>query len=149
MEKSKDLWGELETNPQITNPYTILKAQAKYLGNKTKNVIEAYVEAMEGKKVMQRKKLLPDSKLNSLGKAELPKSYIFGCTFYIVAPFLNNFTSSLLSVYYNQDGFPCALEYKREVFEISDQEHFEKELLRIFSSGETQKLIQILIAQSS
>jgi hypothetical protein len=97
MNTVNSLWPEELVKEDVVTPFTILKQQAIYLGDKTKNIVIA--------EVVPEGFITPQDKMrqnNSLETTPLKQNGL-RYNFYLVAPFLGNLRYLVLSVV--QPGF--------------------------------------------
>ncbi|MBC8042593.1 MAG: hypothetical protein IAF08_04030 [Rhizobacter sp.] len=138
--EKQNLWPKdiVDTSDLVT-PVSILKEQASLLGEQTQNLVEAKVET------------------SSITNGQLMH------VFYLVAPALDNYKYRLFTIYHGVELYPLDLVDPEEkiFFDPSDhtviaqtsrpvksQEELLERLRHIFSSPQTKKVINALIAQS-
>ena len=126
----ENLWPDLPKALSIRPPAFILKEQAKFLGERTKNILVGEVRSVPA-----------TSSDNDLGFA-----------FYIVAPALNNYRLMLFQIEYKMsEMYPLLVMpffNNLPIYEIENEFAFRKLLAGIFRNEKTVKAIQSLLAQS-
>ena len=121
---TQNLWPEFPFDNLIRSPKFILEEQANFLAKNTKNLLTANVKTHTGY----------DGRLEHI--------------FEIIAPALDNYKYSLFTI--NQKDiflYPCRLEGE-SAYSINTEEDLISKLKEIFSSAETQKIINSLMSQS-
>ena len=122
--EDKDLWPDFENIPFVRGPIAILAEQAKFLSDKTKNILLADVRHTN----------------NTNGKITVQ--------FNITAPLLNNYSYSLLYLEYDIFSYPCTIYFNGNRSEISDEKSLTTNLQSIFSNEITKRVIGSLLGQS-
>jgi hypothetical protein len=125
--ENKDLWPSFEDLPKFTSPRTILAEQARFLEQKTKNVLT--VELTSGR-----------------SKVKAGKLYTF---FKIVAPLINNYSYQLFTLYHDAFLYPCEIKFRDKYIECSTEESLKKNLEIIFNDKDTIKVVSSLLSQSA
>jgi len=119
----ENLWPDFTSDEIVRSPKTILREQASFLGQRTKNILTGNI---------------------STGTYRGQFSH----NFQIVAPKLNNYTYTLFTIVdENIFGFPCKFQSENS-FSIKTEEELLERLRVIFSSDDTKKVINSLISQS-
>ena len=118
----------IEESSTIIPPVAILKELAQELTKKTQGLVIAEVQ--------------PDER-------DYNHPHHFGFQFTIVAPSLNNYHYDVLSIWHDLKLYPLRIYLfdDNTNIEVSNQESFEEELKHIFSSSNTRKVINGLLAQ--
>jgi hypothetical protein len=144
-----DLWPEAfldEDHPKA--PVAVLKEQASFLGEKTRNLVVAEVKPLLRREfTMERLPSTPDTEPHEE----------FRYAFYIVAPALQNYTYRLftiangiglypVNVYWTKADTEVEIAYNHQV--ADNQAEFEGILERIFNSQRTLQLIAAILTQS-
>ena len=125
MSSQRDLWPEDITEPSlIATPLSILKEQATFLGEKTKNLIEGEVRSGGD-------------------------SNNFVHQFFLLAPALKNYRYRLLTVSHRIELYPVTVSFDPtgQSFGAETQEDFTALLATLFAHEKTKKVIQALKAQ--
>lgn len=129
---NQSLWPEFEVE-EIIPPVNILKEQASYLAEQTKNVLTADV-------------------ITSTGNAPTGQP-VFYNYLNITAPALDNYSFTLLRVDHGIYLFPINVRYQLSpalgLAKCDDIESFIKALQDAFQHEATKKIISALIAQST
>ena len=134
MSNIKDLWPEMELKA-LPTPVTILKQQAVYLGQKTKNIVTAKIQSNIDESDSLSLKGINNSKIQH--------------RFLLVAPVLNNYTYQLFYITHEiENPYPLTIFLEDEKISVKSEDEFIKNLEIIFSSTNTIKIIQTLISQS-
>ncbi len=125
-----NLWPELTGVPKQKPPVTILKEQAVFLGQRTKNILVGEVRP-----------------------ADKDTTDNLAFTFSIVAPALSNYRLPLFQIGYKlSEMYPVSIhQIYTEVFDFlpaHDEKEFREALSQIFSDHKTLKAIQALLVQS-
>ena len=126
----KSLWPESIASPTAEKaPVVILREQAVLLGQKTGNVVEGYV---------------------TKGAPETFRGEDFIYEFWLKAPVLD-YRVRLLRVEHPIEFYPLTLSVERtgQHVRADDEESFLNLLSEVFSSADTVKMIQSLVAQST
>ncbi len=147
MNNSENLWKKINNleakAASLKTPHTILKEQAKYLGEATRRVLEGFVLPVGAREIKINK--------NQMGTGIITPqsdSYEFGSEFWIIAPFYNDYRHHLLSVYYNIDCFPCLIDFNDTKIIVNNEDEFMTKLLDIFALDETESILTFLLTQS-
>jgi hypothetical protein len=125
--ETQSLWPELAVEA-IKGPVTILKEQAGYLAQKTKNV------------------LIPD-----VGAIATKSQEIFVYSFFIEAPALKNYRYKLFDISHRILYYPVSIRWEGwgdDWLESEDENGFVQDLREIFNAPETVKIISSLYSQS-
>jgi len=122
----KNLWGDLSKLEEIRTPKSILKEQAALLAEATRNIVTG--EIQEGS--------VADK---------------FVLTFYLVAPYLNDYRYEVLEVIHGVDIYPATIRDRIHGNNLNAkaESEFETHLESILSSREVRKAIQTLQSQSN
>lgn len=138
-----DLWPDEITTSGMKAPATILKEQASYLGEKTNNLVRAYVLRIEAPPRVRKDD--------------------FGYGFALRAPALDDYRYRLFTIWHSIVLYPVTFDVDQDIFEeIGDykldedmtgflaltEEDMLDILSRIFRSQKTTRIIDSLIAQS-
>lgn len=120
-----NLWGEIEIPEKIRTPLVILREQASLLGSKTNRLLEGEIEI---------------TRIN-------PSDFVAKMN--IVAPSLDGYSISVVSMYYGFDFYPLRL---RDLLLMKEyKSHNESELITnletILTSNEVRKIIKSLLLQ--
>ena len=137
----ESLWPEDFGVSEITVPVVILRQQAYFLGQKTRNILEGEVSShpfwpnKTGAAVFTQSVDEPNNALLH--------------SFYIKALALGGYRYKLFSVTHKAIPiYPLNISFEGKTSEIDDEEEFCKALRNIFGSEATKKVIQALISQS-
>ncbi|MFC0184054.1 hypothetical protein SAMN04515674_102406 [Pseudarcicella hirudinis] len=123
MTNTENLWPDIIMEEEIRSPKIILKEQANFLGEITKNILAGEVDT---------------SSFNNT---------IFN-SFSIVAPLLNNYKYKLFEIRHTMVLYPCSIEFEGITIKILNEKDLVDVLKSIFNNDTTKKVIQSLIAQS-
>ncbi|MCZ6675995.1 MAG: hypothetical protein O7E52_01970 [Candidatus Poribacteria bacterium] len=124
-----DLWpDDIAVTNDLKPPVAILRQQAALLGEKTQNLVEAEISS------------------SSIGSG-------FRHHFNLVVPALDNYRFRLFYITHPISLYPINISVSSPgkddtVIEVKSEDEFTKALRGIFSSEETKRIIQALIAQS-
>jgi hypothetical protein len=117
-----DLWPDDFGKPDVVPPLVILKEQATGLGARTKQRVLGEV-------------------------ATVHTSTGFSHTFYLLAPFLDEYRYRLFSVSHDILMYPLTID-SGKLYRCQDQDEFMRALAGIFSDEKTRRVISALLAQS-
>lgn len=129
--ETQNLWPDFPTE-EINGPKAILKEQAKYLSDKTNNVLSADIETTQYKG-----KMIHD--------------------FYVVAPELHNYRYRLLRIEHAALNYPSTVIWDEEedyneqvgfVPTVNDEQELVEYLRRILNDSSTVKIVSSLLSQS-
>jgi hypothetical protein len=123
---TRNLWPEDIAVTDDVAPVTILKEQASLLGQRTQNIVEAYV-------------IKP--------KYATHRDPPFRYNFYLMAPALD-YRYQLFTITHGLEFYPVSITFEDLTVEIADEDGLMQELANIFSSEKTKRIISSLIAQS-
>ncbi|MCZ7648472.1 MAG: hypothetical protein M5U26_24965 [Planctomycetota bacterium] len=131
--KAPDYWPANIATSGIATPSLILREQARYLGQKTKNVVEGRV--------------LPT-----------PMGESIVVYFDLVVPALNNYSFRLLRVVHGPLGYPADVHFldtetkggplSGKHFRAGNETSFRKFLKQVLASDETRRILGSLITQA-
>ena len=133
-----DLWPEDIQTVRVKAPVTILKEQAAFLGQRTKNVVTAEVVLRQG------------------------VTTAFRFSFYIVGPAIGNYRYRLLTVSYSPPFYPLTLDpapgILMELYPdtsqgealviINSRNEFLAVLRKVFSASKTLRVVRAILALS-
>ncbi|MBI1814710.1 MAG: hypothetical protein HYR72_07020 [Deltaproteobacteria bacterium] len=119
------LWGDLSTIERPRTPKSILRQQAELLNAATGGVILAEV-------------------------VDSSTSYQLESTLVIVAPALNDYRYTLVSVRHKIDLYPCEVRIPDpyQLIECEDEARFVAALKSVLGAPRTRQIISALLAQS-
>ncbi|HUY32629.1 MAG TPA: hypothetical protein VMV69_07585 [Pirellulales bacterium] len=122
-----DLWPEDIAGQPVRTPVQILREQAVLLGQKTKNVVEGRVEQ----------------------SGRSPYDDKFHHAFYIKAPILR-YQYRLFTIDHDINLYPLRLirDNDEPPIEAANADEFQEALRAVFSSEDTRRVVQNLVAQS-
>ncbi len=137
----KSLWPDDINAPQIVAPVAILQEQAKYLGQKTQNIVLAAVYPLKS-------------------KASYSEALNFG--FYIEAPSLGDYSFRLFMISHEPDPYPVSYHLDEDLraeidapksgypatVKANTEEEFINILAEVLQAKKTQRIISSLISQS-
>lgn len=134
-----DLWPEdIADDSGLIMPVAILREQAAALTKKTKGLVEADVITLTPKDFPKDKQELREA---------------FWHQFRLVAPALDSYTINLFSVLHKINPYPLLVAVgeinSEHDSKLNNQEEFIEKLREVFSSADTKRKIQALVAQSS
>jgi len=144
---ANDLWGDLPTGPAEKAPVAILKEQAQLLGQKTNQLLEGRVRQRDPESLSVNYTAV------SLSFPVDERIGLVAYDFSIIAPTLNNYEYSVLTIVHSLNYYPLQLyarsynKYSYRFKTLSDQQSFEEELRAIFGSEEIRKVIAGLLGQ--
>jgi hypothetical protein len=127
--ETQSLWPDF-TAELMKSPATILREQAGYLAEKTKNVLQAEVRISENKK----------------------DEFIF--SFIIIAPALKNYRYSLLQISYGIACYPVIIYHTTESgitvphYQLKDEEEFVNYVRKVLNDPHTINIIASLYSES-
>lgn len=124
----KNLWPSFDDIPAIRTPKAILVEQGNYLEKSTQNILNAQITTSST--------ATPESKLSHRLR--------------IVAPLLENYSITLLSIEHNVFVYPATLKHSviSKTYNINDEQTLLDSLKEIFNHPSTIDLISKLISQS-
>ena len=124
--EARNLWGDLEVETPVGTPVDILREQGSQLADLTNDVLSARIRTTRTR----------DGALET--------------RFDVIAPLLDNYFYTLLSVRHGVCGYPLVLsDYVNEdEVECTDEDQFIDELGRVLSSDGVKKVVQFLVSQS-
>ncbi|MVM33645.1 hypothetical protein GO755_26640 [Spirosoma sp. HMF4905] len=121
--ESQNLWPEFEFIP-ARQPKTILREQANFLIQKTKNILSADIESSQSRDLIYHR-------------------------FIIYAPALNNYRYELLVVRHTIITYPLDVFFEGEAFSTANDEgELLNALSNIFNHPSTKKVLDSLLSQS-
>jgi hypothetical protein len=134
METSTNLWPDF-TKAVTRSPKTVLKEQANFLGEKTKNVVVAKVE--------------------STSSLSIESKQYFTHSFNLFVPSLK-YKYELFSITHNVASYPCSIFYRGDSPKIldviqplvNDEQELMEVLKIIFSDQETTNIISSLLSMA-
>lgn len=138
-----NLWPDDTAVCTLRAPVTILREQAKFLGDKTQHVVEGLVESQF---------LGEPDFLDGHTVAESPSRFSRHF-FYLIAPALGGYHYLLFyiqhptSVFYPLKIFPRG-EQNSKPITVESEEKFTEILTHLFAHEETKRIVRTLIAQS-
>ena len=127
-QKNDNLWPKDFGAPEKIPPVTILRQQAAFLGQLTKNLVEAEV------------------KTTSSGGTEARFVHYFS----LVAPALDFYTHCLFFITHDIGFYPLRFitENPHRERDIASEEELRRVLHEVLTSEETKKVVQSLLSQS-
>lgn len=122
----ENFWGDLPDIGSLRTPSSVLREQAAKLGDLTAHVLEGKVES----------------------GTTSDNSFIHELN--VVAPLLNEYTLTVVTVYHDLSLYPLRLRtfYDYQLIECKDETKFNEALKRILSAKEVRNAIATLLAQS-
>ena len=143
-EATHDLWPDVVDVTSVVPPVIVLKEQASLLGERTKGLVRAEVESTE-QAAEQIEKYLDDV-------LPVESRVVYSHTLYLVAPALDNYRYSLLSVTHDFLPYPCDARFhprQEDDFprHIPNPMELVEWLAHRLRRTETVRLIQALIAR--
>ncbi len=145
-----DLWPDDITETKLKAPVAILREQASILGQKTQNIVEGEVEALE-----------PDilSAILASDMGDPNETFFYG--FYLHAPALRGYRYKVFSMWHDDGLYPVKFDitvdthqgpngktaHQQEV-SAKNEDEFLKILSTIFSSQKVRNVVAAIIAQS-
>lgn len=124
--ENNDLWPDFKNIPKVISPRSIMAEQAKFLSEKTKNLLTANIIS---------------------GNSSANPGKIYN-QFSIIAPLLKNYNYLLFTLYHEVFLYPCEIKFEGQVTSIADEEKLKSALQQIFNSPSTKKVITSLLSQS-
>ncbi len=133
LEMIDNLWSEsISLDEKIITPVTILKQQARYLGEMTQNAVGAEVSLIED--------------LHRISYGLGPNKFVYA--FMVVAPALNNYQYKLFTIIHDIVPYPLELFFFDEKYTLTDEEEFFEILRYALSDDRTIKVVRSLVSQS-
>jgi hypothetical protein len=120
---AENLWGEIPKQGNLRTPTAILREQASILGEATNNILVADVVVSK-------------------------KSNQFVQTFFVVAPALDNYRISILSVTHDMTLYPLSLMSEAGNYQCTNEASFKQALKYILSSPRVHQIVDSLLSQS-
>ncbi len=122
--KTQNLWPDFLFDETVRSPKNILEEQAHFLAKMTKNVLTASV----------RTESIENGEIRNI--------------FQIIAPKLDGYRYTLFTIVQKSiNPFPCKIDGEKS-YSIKNEESLVEKLKSILGSGETKRIISILISQS-
>lgn len=145
----KNLWTAIGEIPDIETPYSILKKQAQYLNEVTKNLIEGQIKT-EQISSSSIETWSPDAEDGLIRRDSSPSQSWSKNYFLIYSPILNWEYSLFEIAYDNINLYPVSfLKNGRYTYYIARNENeFQEKLAEIFNSAETKRIITAIVSQS-